>query len=278
MRILAGIVLYNPDIQRLKDNYLAIAEQVDSVVLVNNGSNNWEKIKDELSQWNVEIINNEENRGIATALHQIMEFGITIGTDWVITLDQDSVCRPGLIDAYKQWIHLDKAGILTCVIEDRNFSIGSGFAEGEKWKEIKQCITSASFISTEAYENTDGFDEKMFIDSVDFDICLNMRQHGYKIYRINHVGLLHEVGHGKNVKLLFKDYIVYNHSPLRNYYMARNKAYLVRKYPEYFSKVKEVIREVRSEVLILVYEESKIKKIRARWKGLRDVRKLVHSK
>lgn len=278
MRVLAGIVLYNPDIQRLKENYIAISEQVDSVVLVNNGSNNWESIQEELSHWNVAIINNKENRGIATALHQIMEYGIDNGADWVVTLDQDSVCRAGLVDAYKEWAHLDRVGILTCVIEDRNFSIGSGFGEDEKWKEINQCITSASFISTEAYKNTDGFDEKMFIDSVDFDICLNMRRHGYKVYRINHVGLLHEVGCGKNVKLFQKDYIIYNHSPLRNYYMARNQAYLVNKYPEYFSKSKEAIREIRSEVLILLYEEAKVKKIRARWKGLKDAHKMMHSK
>lgn len=278
MRVLAGIVLYNPDIKRLKENYLAISEQVDSVVLVNNGSSNWESIQDEVSQWKVEIINNKENRGIATALHQIMEFGIAKGADWVLTLDQDSVCRAGLIDMYKQWTLLDKAGILTCIIEDRNFSIGSGFAEGEKWKEINQCITSASFISTEAYKHTDGFDEKMFIDSVDFDICLNMKKHGYKVYRINHVGLLHEVGHGKNVKLLWKDYITYNHSPLRNYYMARNQAYLVRKYPEYFSRAKEAIREVRSEVLIMLYEEAKLKKLNARWRGLADAKKMMHTK
>ena len=38
MMIIAGIVLYNPDISRLKENISAIRPQVDKVVLIENGS------------------------------------------------------------------------------------------------------------------------------------------------------------------------------------------------------------------------------------------------
>ena len=36
----AGIVLFNPSIQRLKENLDAITVQVDFTVLIDNGSNN----------------------------------------------------------------------------------------------------------------------------------------------------------------------------------------------------------------------------------------------
>ena len=229
MRFLAGIVLYNPDINRLKDNIDAIYTQVEAVLFINNGSKNLDEVKSLLDAYpNMVTIDNGENLGIATALKEIMEYGIQNAYDWVLTLDQDSVCQPGLIQTYADLCGLDKAGILTCNIVDRNFSVPNGFKPEEKYREVQQCITSASLISTKAYLQTDGFDEKLFIDSVDFDICINMRMHGFKIYKINFDGILHEVGHGRNVKLLLKDYVSYNHSPFRQYYMARNHKYLVK--------------------------------------------------
>lgn len=275
MKVMAGIVLFNPDIKRLKENIDAIYEQVDLVLLVNNGSDNIDVVRDMIADCGkITVLDNGSNLGIATALKRIMRYAEKWEYDWVLTLDQDSVCQPGLINAYTLYYGLDSVGILTCNIVDRNFSISSGFTEGQEYREVSQCITSASLIKVEAYRQTDGFDEKLFIDSVDFDICINMRCHGYKIYKINYDGVLHEVGHGRNVKFLFKDYISYNHSPFRQYYMARNHRYLVMKYPDQFSKLKEWIREIRSEAIILFYEEDKIKKLRSRWKGLLDAKKI----
>ena len=88
---------------------------------------------------------------------------------------------------------LPEAGILTCRIVDRNFAEKSKYELRTTPIEIDECITSAAFCNTEALSSVGGFDEKMFIDSVDFEICLNLRKHGYKIYRTDFVGLLHEL-------------------------------------------------------------------------------------
>ena len=70
-KIAAGIVLYNPDIDRLKKNLEAIAPQVEKVFLVDNHSDHIENIKKLLEQFPVcELIENEKNAGIATALNQ----------------------------------------------------------------------------------------------------------------------------------------------------------------------------------------------------------------
>lgn len=274
MKLLAGIVLFNPNLKRLQENYEAISAQVDKVLFIDNGSNN----KDEIGLWldgktDIDFITNDINRGIATALKQIMDFAIDKQYDWVVTLDQDSVVNDKLIDNYLKYVNIPDTGLLTCNIVDRNFVEVDQFPE-TGWKYVTQCITSASMMSVVAYKKTDGYDEKMFIDSVDFDICLNLKKHGLKIVKINYDGVLHEVGKGKNVRLLFKDYIVYNHSAFRNYYIARNHLYLIRKYPESFNTLKEYIREIRSEVLIILFEKNKFSKLRSRWKGIIDSKKL----
>lgn len=275
MNSLAGIVLFHPDMDRLRQNIEAIVDQVHEIVLINNGCENLEAVDDIIGEYtNIALINNAGNIGVAAALKQIMEYAIIHGYDWVLTLDQDSVCFPGLMEAYSRWTDIPDAGIFTCNIIDRNFTVDPCFGEGECIKEITQCITSGSLIRVSAYQETDGFDEQMFIDSVDFDICINMRRHGYKIIRANYNGVLHEVGHGRNVKIIFKDYISYNHPASRQYYMARNHKYLVMKYPDEFNLLKEKIREIRSEVIILMYEDHKFEKLKSRWRGLRDARKM----
>ncbi|PLS24549.1 glycosyltransferase family 2 protein [Bifidobacterium imperatoris] len=272
-RILAGIVLYNPDIDRLKANIKAVYEQVDSVLLINNASFNMNEVRSLINGYSdIGIINNDSNMGVAHALGQIMDYAMQHGYSWALTLDQDSVCYPGLINAYSQYFELPKVGILTCNIIDRNFMENNGFMEGQQCRDVSQCITSASLVNVDAYRHTDGFDDKLFIDSVDFDICINMRIHGYRIVKINYDGLLHEVGHGRNVKLFMKNYIAYGHSPFRQYYIARNHGYLVKKYPRQFSHVKELIREIRDELLILLYEKDKLSKLKQRWRGLSDSR------
>ena len=41
-KTMAGIVLFNPDLERLNENISAVITQVDNVLLVDNNSNNLE--------------------------------------------------------------------------------------------------------------------------------------------------------------------------------------------------------------------------------------------
>lgn len=277
MKILAGIVLFNPDIERLKQNVKKILPQVDALVCIDNGSSNFEAVKKALPE-RIHYIKNSHNLGIAAALNQIMNYAAENTYDWFITLDQDSVCKDGLIEQYKKYVNLPFAALLTCQIVDRNFVNENRSLTQNQPLEIKECITSASFCRTDRFKSVGGFDEKMFIDSVDFEVCLNLRKHGYKIYRIPFVGLLHEVGHGRNVKLLWKKEIVYNHSALRNYYIARNHIYMAKKYPQDISMLRTWLREYKERLLILLYESNKWEKIKARKRGIFDAKNMKMGK
>lgn len=269
--VLAGIVLFNPDLERLQENISSILPQVDRVLCIDNGSDNILEIKSSLPEC-VKYIENGHNKGIAAALNQILNYAISKGFDWFISLDQDSVCNEGLIESYMKNTSLPSVAILTCIIVDRNFESKPKYNPKDKPIEIDQCITSASFCNTKAVDLVGGFDEKMFIDTVDFDICVNLRIHEYKIYRIAFIGLLHEVGHGRNVRLLGKRRVIFNHSVLRNYYIARNHFYMAQKYPLNISMFKTRLKEIEARILIILFEDSKLEKIRARRIGCRDAK------
>lgn len=275
IEFLAGIVTFNPDIDRLKENIEAISDQVNQVVIIDNASNNLSDIRELLLFYpNIVLVTNDFNYGIAKALNQIMQYAVKYRFDWALSLDQDSVCMEHLIATYKQYIDREDVGMMTCNVVDRNFNLNGIAEKSNEEQEIKDCITSASLIRTEAFKETDGYDEKMFIDSVDFDMCYQLRKSGYKIIRVAYDGVLHEVGHGKNVSLFGKQYVVYNHGPQRQYYMARNQLYLARKHPQELNRWQEYIREVRAQMLVLLYENNKWAKLKARWRGILDARKM----
>ena len=66
------------------------------------------------------------------------------------------------------------------------------------------------------FDKIGGFDEKLFIDGVDFDFCIRMRKAGYGILRSNNVYLLQEVGKGRSKSLFGKTFSIMVSFLLRN--------------------------------------------------------------
>lgn len=264
----AGIVLYNPDIQRLKENIDAIKSQVDYLILINNGSSNSEAILEMMKSYSdVIYVSNSINRGIAVALNQIVFKAAECNCEWVLTLDQDSVCHLDLISAYNAVIYETKGiALLSCLIEDRNVEFQLN--ETETVEDIGYCITSGTYTNVPIVQSVGGFDEKMFIDMVDYDICYAVRNAGYRVARLNKIGLLHEVGKSEKRYLLGKAFVIFNHAPMRKYYWVRNSIYLMRKYR--LNRMKNYRRILGRILETILFENNKLEKIKAEFKGLID--------
>ena len=84
-KIYAGIVTFNPDIERLKENVCAICIQVPEVVIFDNGSSNFVDIQECISVFhNVILFRSDENIGIAAALNRLMQWGFDNKYDWML--------------------------------------------------------------------------------------------------------------------------------------------------------------------------------------------------
>lgn len=272
--IVAGIVLYNPDLIRLKENIDAILPQVDFLLLVDNGSNNINKVKQVFTDVKIIVLENGENKGIAFALNVIANQALMRHAEWVLTLDQDSVVMPDIIKKYEDVIcknHDKQVASLTCDIKDRNFDYES---TGEEEKYVSSCITSGNYINLEAWKKISGFDEKYFIDKVDTDYCFRLLNGGFRIIKIPYTGILHEVGSNTKRYCLFgKRFVVFNHSAFRVYYIIRNQIYFARKHRKSLGNKKyyRYVRTAWTRVLVyLCFEDKKIDKVKAWIKGLCD--------
>lgn len=277
--IIAGIVTYNPEIGRLKENIQALFEQVDALVIVDNGSKNIREVElicEQIENKKTSIIKNDANEGIATALAQIMEFASNNSYLWVLTLDQDSIIQTGLVSEYISVANVEQNGnvaMLTCLIRDRNFADKKNENQKSYLMDVEFCITSAAFTNVAKYNTTNGYDKQFFIDCVDFDICYTLREEGYRIVKVNFNGLLHEVGRGENRRFLWKKIVVYHQSPMRIYYFARNIIWMHKKHRHNFGFLKMIKKLLALHTRILFYEDDKMKKMKSFFKGLADAKK-----
>lgn len=283
MKLAAVVVLYNPD-SKIFQNIQSYINYVDVVYAVDNSSNdNSEHLKNE----KIVYLANHENLGIAYALNRGAKQAIADGYEWLLTMDQDSTFSDDGVEKLKQFLTdckqtqngkypYEKIGLITPFHRTL-------FNEAEQLTEIDSpavVMTSGNIISLEAYSKIGGFKDWMFIDAVDFDYCLNLRDHGFDIWRLPSVELKHNLG-----DVVFKTfrgtrYYGLNHSPVRRYYIVRNRHYFydmyVDKFPGFCNAEKNSTKvEVKG---ILLCEKHKIKKLLAMYRGFLDYKRGVKGK
>ncbi|WP_242367905.1 glycosyltransferase family 2 protein [Lactobacillus intestinalis] len=270
MKIVAGIVLYNPNIKRLNSNLNAVAPQVDEVILFDNGSDNIKEIRNYLNQKDIvyKLKQSNKNKGIAHALNQICRLAKAEGYKWILTLDQDTVIYPNLIKEYSSYLTLPRVAQLSCVYKDRNSTKLKDIIEN-KIVEVDECITSGTLLNLDALEEVGGFDERMFIDYVDFDLCYALKKKEYKTYRIAYVGMLHEIGNITTVRFFNKKIEIFNQSAFRHYYRCRNFFLFAKRYNLY-SLPRAFYMQFKEMVKVILYETHKASKLKAMINGTSD--------
>lgn len=271
--IIAGIVTYNPDIYRLKENVNAILPQVDEIVCVDNSSENRHEILEYfLEESRIKFICNDKNTGIATALNSIMKYACDKKCEWVLTLDQDSVCATNIIKEYKKYINMEDVAMIAPVIQDRNCHQVE--VSGKEYEDIDRCITSGALTNVLFWKAVGGYNEVLFIDYVDFDYCEQLHLINKKIIRVNTVVLQHEIGRAKEIRIFNKHISFGNHSPQRKYYIARNQLYYILKYKKYRNMSHEWLYLFELFAYVILFESEKILKLKMMIKGLLDTKSL----
>lgn len=283
-KITAGIVLYNPDIQRLEKNIAAIFPQVETIILIDNHSENLDEIKKFMKN-NMVLIENGDNLGVAHALNQMMEYSYLHEYDWVITLDQDSICKADLIKNFSEFLCYDRVAMLAASIYDQNLGkiiiedryIIPKNCSSDKYQYVSRCITSGTLTNVTVWKKLGGFDEKMFIDYVDFDFSTTVIKNDYNIIKVHDAVLYHEIGKAKELKigrLIGRNLSINNHSPLRTYYYAKNVLYFIRKHKKEIDCKSEIFYFFVWASLKLMFEKERCKKLRSIIKGLHDGMKM----
>lgn len=279
MRIIAGIVTFNPELSLLEKNINSIITQVDNLVIVDNSSKNINELLSLVSKISnkILVIKNNKNLGIATALNQIMSYAFENKVEWVLTLDQDSISPSNIIAEYKKYVNLKKVAIISPNIFDRNVGyIKSKEIDNKDYVYVKNAITSAALTNVKLWREIGEFDDVLFIDYVDFEYCERVLANGYFVIKINNVILNHEIGISKTIKTLFGNYTVQNHNKYRKYYIARNLVYLSTKGKKI--EIKKLLSVAKLTIKTFIFEQQKIEKIQYIFRGVIDGTKMTKKK
>lgn len=262
--ICAGIVTYNPNVDLLIRNIESVINQVERVVIVDNGSKNIEEIKSDIGYSGIIWVENSENMGIAKALNQLCESALENHCEWILTLDQDSISPDGLIDELARHINENVAIVAPNIVYKNNENYADKISAGIKY--VEWVITSASLTNLKIWKSLGGFDEILFIDGVDRDYGIRATKAGYKVIKCYDVKLLHELGNLECRRRFGRTIYVTNHSALRKYYMVRNAIYLDKKHRESLAQ-KYIMKNIIKTIL---YEKDKIEKMDSILKGIKD--------
>lgn len=275
--IAALIVTFNPSISDLQQVLSAIAPQVSRIILVDNNSRNVDQIIELVNSVRFcEIVQNQENLGIATALNQGFRKAVLNAVDWIITLDDDSLVPLNLVKMlYREYQRMepsDTIGIVCPLLQDRK----TGKLTDSK-KSDNECITSGSLTNVRAWKAIGGFDEWLFIDGVDFDFSRRLIAANYHILECESVYIKHEIGDTIPIRILgITVGQIMSHSVERKYYQERNYPYIDYKLGTY-NAILEILRLLKHLTIVLLWEDHKIQKIVAMLHGRRDALHKIRS-
>lgn len=272
MGILAGVViLYNPD-EKVINNILSYIDYVEKLYLIDNSDIVNKNIINKLKCIKkVQYIYNGENLGISISLNKILRF-INKKYKYLLTMDQDSYFKEIYIDKYvKQIKFLEKNNIISLSLNLKITNIKEN--NDVTWKYVNYCMTSGNIINVSKFLEIGGFDEDLFIDEVDHEICYRLNKLGYKIVMFK-TGIYMEHSLGQRKKIIGFYYREHNYQ--RVYYIIRNKLKIANKYKDvrvryYLSIVKKILK-------ILFLESDKIKKMKSVKMAIYDYKHKIFGK
>ncbi|MDO4925297.1 MAG: glycosyltransferase family 2 protein [Turicibacter sp.] len=288
--VAAVVITYNVE-KNFKDRINKLKGKVDEIIVVDNGSKpETVSMLKELEK-KITIIYLEKNKGIAYALNKGINYSIKKGYDWVLTLDHDSIVTDDMIEnMLKCYENFDKdlkgkvAMLVPVHVEEKEYQNSNVISNEEEfskpYREVLTEITSGALTKADIYKNIGLYDEKLFIDLVDHDYCLSLNKKGLKVIQVNSAVLIHNLGESVKKSVLGLKIIPTNHSPLRRYYMSRNRHYIWDKYKEDFPAwvLTDKRRFITENLKIILFEDRKIEKFKYIKKGIKDYKNNIFGK
>lgn len=259
------IVTYNPSIILFKYLLEQCRLLAFRIIVVDNGSG----VKPVCE--GSDFLISDRNKGIAWALNIGIHYALRYNPKYIITFDQDSIPATNILDAYN------------VVLKDLGSSVGlisGGFALQSsevyfpiRYKDSINLITSGTLHNVEIFKKVGLYEEKLFIDSVDFDFVMRVHKAGFSTIRIQNDIIKHKIGDPLSKRILGIMVTSSNHNEVRRYYQARNLVYLTRRYGLcYPRQILNFNYYYYFKILpkMCLVERPLLNKLKATLKGLRD--------
>lgn len=231
--IAALMTVYHPS-DDMRDHAYRIAQQTDLVYICDNSPVSNHLLFADLAE-NIRYVPFLENLGLSQAFNKVLKDPDIPwqDSDYVIFFDQDSAVEPGhiatMVEQYRQ---LAAAGHSPGCLGPVYFNTSSGQVEIPKAKTkltettyaVSSIITSSMLCTYGSLREIGFWDEHVFLDMADWELCWRMHDFGKQCCLTNAVILQHTLGSGEKKIGPFRLRVG---QPLREYYQIRECLYLL---------------------------------------------------
>jgi rhamnosyltransferase len=265
--VVAVVVTYQPETALLADVLQALAPQVRTIIIVDNGSSNAPAIGALANACGATWMPLKYNEGLASAQNIGLEAALDANASAVLLMDQDTILHPevvaSLVNAYNQ---LEATGMpvgsvgnafrdthdgkIASVLRARGWRIARMDVNRDDRNpiEVDFVIASGSLLPAKVLREIGLMDEPLFIDLVDLEWGFRASAHGYRHFQSAQVVMDHTIGAGRTN---FAGRTISLHAPIRNYYWVRNALLLAKR--SYIKPGWRLFFAYRAFVYLVVY-------------------------
>lgn len=227
------LTTYNPNAEGLIENLRSYCGQVGHVVITDNSDSlsKQAEVNQLASQFaNVSVNPLFTNAGIAVAQNRGMQVAKSLGSEFVIEMDQDSKLPPRYVTSLmRRHAELTERGIKVggigpLAVKKDSDEVYDGLTRSGGVIEVEYTLSSGFLMRFDAIESVGPKNEDLFIDFVDWEWCWRSREVGYRVFIDTTLEISHMLGDGHK---RFLGQSIGMPSPIRHYYQFRNFIYLL---------------------------------------------------
>lgn len=309
-RVCALVVVYHPEPGLLREVLRAATEEADTVLAIDNtDSGGATPVPRTLPSSDgppgtspdfgtVRWVRNGSNVGLPKAYNQALSWAYSNGHDFVLLLDQDSILTKGairhLLSIYDRLARESQVGCVSArnvEMEPIEFPVsrvaGVGLLSEDvrpRSAELRQLLdrlgveelgvftNSGTLLPMSAVRRCGPFNEDLFLNAVDFDFSLALRNLGFRLYRCRGAEVMHRLGTRDELSILGLRFPVRVAAPWRSYLLIRDTVLFAkrwwRRFPRDVARILGETLVTTLGMLLLLRERS----IRLRWvlRGISD--------
>lgn len=282
-RVSAIVTTYYPTIKHL-NNIKRIASQINRIFICDNSPRCNIELFSEID--NLEYCFWNANLGLSIGFNRILkdEKYSWLDDDYIVFFDQDTVIPENhIMSLVNDYESLTKEGYRVGCIGPVFFNESMQKTEIPKLKkkindniiEVRSNITSSMLCRYDHLKTIDFWNEEIFLDMADWDICWRFKRYNMKCFMSHSSIINHTVGEGRKKILGF--YYLRIAKPFREYYQIRDCLYLFWKdYIPWNFRVRFLIRLTVRNVLHILFLDNPKLRIKYILKGFNDYFHGVH--
>jgi rhamnopyranosyl-N-acetylglucosaminyl-diphospho-decaprenol beta-1,3/1,4-galactofuranosyltransferase len=264
--VCAVIVTYNR-LDILKKSLMGMVEQTyqpAAVIAVNNNSSDGTKeyLEGFADHPIVKVLHVNNNIGYPGGIELGMKYARKFGDfDYYLIMDDDTLHKNDTLE--KLVTNIEDSGFGIMGLNGMNIKLGTkrALVTSEPVTECDYVLIDGALVTKEVVEAVGMPNEKLFLMAEDWEYCLRIRKHGYKVGSLNNIAVdrLYLGGQGGG----------YSRSTLwRGYYQSRNHFLIMHQYFSFSHLYGHIMRQLKFMFAALLYAPDRFKRIQFRLMGM----------